>query len=489
LVSLSFLFSYLPYNSPPVAANDSYTRHGSGTIGSLLANDYDPDNDPIGVTIVTSPAHGTLYGAQPGYYTYSLTDSSWTGTDTFTYKVCDNHSACSNVATVTINVVNEAPVGNSDTYVVHGTTTIGPMLANDTDADGDTLSYVGLTSPSHGTLYGLPQPDKKSYVPAQGYVGTDSFTYKVCDSLNLCSGPVTVTLNVSNNSPVAIADLYIVRGWTSIGPFRSNDYDADGDSINAVEVLTSPAHGTLYGQIQIDMKSFNPVWNYVGWDFFTYRVRDSLYGWSAPATVFVFILSATDPLPNFCCPFDPSGSGKFSPVEGAVRGVQTAGSLGPGPSAGDPVNLTSGRESYAPAPDLTIYNPSGPGVIWRRAYLGYQALVGVTGYGSPGLARGWVHNYDVTLTATAGAWGAVKLNYPSGATETLTPVLNNGQPTGAFTTVAGAPYIATGVAGSPTGTWQSITITWHDETQWKFTQFSGITYGLNQITNRTGHRV
>lgn len=485
-ITSMFVFHSAP-NSAPVAANDSYVRHGSGTIGSLLANDYDPDSDPIGVSIVTSPAHGTLYGAQPGYYTYSLTNSSWTGTDTFTYKACDPYQACSSVVTVTINVVNQAPVGNSDTYSVHGTTTIGPMLANDVDADGDTLSYDALTYPSHGTLYGLQQPDRKSYVPAQGYVGTDSFTYRVCDSLNLCSGPVTVTLNVVNNSPTAIADFYIVRGWTSIGPFRNNDYDADGDSINAVEVLTYPAHGTLYGQTQIDMKSFNPAWNYVGWDSFTYQVRDSLYGWSAPATVYVLVLSATDPIPSFCCPFDPAGNSSFSPEQGGFRGVPAAADLGPGPSAGDPVNLTTGRESYAASPDLTIYNPNGPGVVWGRAYLSYQALVGATGYGSPGLARGWVHNYDVTLTTTSGSWGAIKLNYPSGGSESLTPQLDgNGQPTGAFTTVAGASYIVTGVTGSPAGTWQSITITWNDQTKWKFTQFSGVTYALNQITNRTG---
>src|SRR5262249_53199927 len=54
------------------------------------------------------------------------------------------------------------------------------------------------------------------------------------------------------------------------------------------------------------------------------------------------------------------------------------------------------------------------------------------------------------------------------------------------TTVAGAPYLVTGVAGSPTGVWQSITVTWHDQTKWKFTQFAGTTYSLNQITNRTG---
>jgi RHS repeat-associated protein len=52
--------------------------------------------------------------------------------------------------------------------------------------------------------------------------------------------------------------------------------------------------------------------------------------------------------------------------------------------------------------------------------------------------------------------------------------------------MTGVPYVVTGVAGTPTGNWQSITVTWKDQTQWKFTVLSGTTYGLTQLTNRMG---
>jgi RHS repeat-associated protein len=74
--------------------------------------------------------------------------------------------------------------------------------------------------------------------------------------------------------------------------------------------------------------------------------------------------------------------------------------------------------------------------------------------------------------------------YPNGASETLTPQLSGGTPTGSFTTTAGAPYTVSGVAGTPTGTWQYVTVTWRDQTKWKFTLLSGTTYALTQITNR-----
>jgi YD repeat-containing protein len=165
----------------------------------------------------------------------------------------------------------------------------------------------------------------------------------------------------------------------------------------------------------------------------------------------------------------------------------TGGAAGKhGPQYPDPVNLTTGRESYLPEPDLSVYNPSGPAVFWQRSYSSDRALTPLTGYGSPGFSRGWVHGYDLSIQATSGSWGALKLVYPNGSTETLTPQLSGGQPTGAFTTVSGTPYIVTGIAGSPTGTWQSVTITWKDQTKWKFTPLSGTTHALNQITNRTG---
>lgn len=166
--------------------------------------------------------------------------------------------------------------------------------------------------------------------------------------------------------------------------------------------------------------------------------------------------------------------------------IKGPGGNSSGPSSGDPVNLATGRESYFTEPDLSIYNPSGPAVIWQRAFMADQALAPVAGYGSPGFTRGWVHNYDLRIDGTSGSWGALKLVYPNGASETLTPQLSGGVPTGSFTTTAGAPYLVSGVAGTPTGTWQSVTVTWKDQTKWQFTLLSGTTYVLSQITNRLG---
>ncbi len=275
-----------------MASDDSYTRHGDGTIGPVLANDFDPDGDIMTASAVTFPSHGSLSGLDGNSFYYTLSDTTFVGTDSFTYRACDPQQACSNIATVTINVVNQPPVANNDAYTVHVNGTIGPLRVNDSDPDGDSLKTPEiLTFPSHGTLFGLPDPDQKTYSANQGYVGPDSFTYRVCDSLNLCSAPATVSVNVVNQLPVAVDDAYTLRGGGVIGPLLVNDYDPDGDPLNpAPEILTFPSHGTLYGLVEPDKKSYTPTPGFAGTDSFTYRIRDDFWGYSSPATVTLTVL-------------------------------------------------------------------------------------------------------------------------------------------------------------------------------------------------------
>ena len=189
-------------NQPPVANNDSYTRHGPGTIGPVLLNDFDPDaNYPLTAVLVTTPSQGNLSGLDGNSFSYTPNQPSFVGTDSFTYRACDTLGACSNSATVTINVVNEAPVALGESFVAHGPINFGPMMANDFDPDmGDQLFYTQVNGASHGTVFGLPNPpfpsDIQNYQPNPGYTGVDSFEYKVCDQFFACSNTVKVTFYV-----------------------------------------------------------------------------------------------------------------------------------------------------------------------------------------------------------------------------------------------------------------------------------------------------
>src|SRR2546430_16290873 len=132
--------------------------------------------------------------------------------DCFTYKASDGQ-AQSDVATVTITVtpVNDAPVAaNDDSYTTPEDTQLtvsAPgVLANDSDVDGDTLSAVLVSGPSHGTLT-LNGDGSLGYMPALNFNGTDSFTYKASDG-QAQSGVATATITVTpvNDAPVAAND-------------------------------------------------------------------------------------------------------------------------------------------------------------------------------------------------------------------------------------------------------------------------------------------
>src|SRR5437762_5105249 len=80
---------------------------------------------------------------------------------------------------------NDAPVAHDDSYSLAEDTTLTvaapAVLANDSDADGDTLSVAALVSgPAHGSL-ALNPNGALTYTPAANFNGTDSFTYKVND--------------------------------------------------------------------------------------------------------------------------------------------------------------------------------------------------------------------------------------------------------------------------------------------------------------------
>jgi len=100
-------------NRPPVANNDSATTTPNTPVTvNVLANDSDPDNDPLTVTGVATPAHGTAVVNPDNTITYtSATD--YAGPDSFTYAITDGKGGTAS-ATVSIAVSSATPnlIGN-----------------------------------------------------------------------------------------------------------------------------------------------------------------------------------------------------------------------------------------------------------------------------------------------------------------------------------------------------------------------------------------
>ncbi|TLM78480.1 MAG: tandem-95 repeat protein [Actinobacteria bacterium] len=188
-----------PVNDEPVASDDSTsTLEDAVKAIAALANDTDVDGDTLTVGSFTQPAHGVVASTTSGF-DYTPT-ADWNGTDSFTYRVWDG-AALSAPATVTIVVtpVNDAPVASDDSTSTPEDTTVtvhAPgVLANDSDADGDSITATLVAGVGHGTL-ALSADGGFTYAPAADWNGTDSFTYRAFDG-TVYSNTATVTIVVT----------------------------------------------------------------------------------------------------------------------------------------------------------------------------------------------------------------------------------------------------------------------------------------------------
>jgi len=160
----------------------------------------DVDGDPLTFAIVASPTHGSLSGSGADR-TYTPA-ANFNGSDSFTFTVSDG-SATSSSATVSITVtpVNDAPVANAVTAAAV-TAQPTPITLSGTDVEGDSLTYVIVTPPAHGTLTGAAPA--VTYISAAGFSGSDSFTYAVNDG-QVQSPTTTVSITVTAPARLSLA--------------------------------------------------------------------------------------------------------------------------------------------------------------------------------------------------------------------------------------------------------------------------------------------
>ncbi len=176
-------------NRAPVATKDSVsTNVCQSVLVNVLANDTDPENGILTVSIVSQPTNGTavLVGDKISY----IPNGSFTGpSDQFTYQICDNgvSSLCSTaVVKITINIpaVNQKPTAINDNTngSLNGMVYIA-VLDNDTDPENQTLLVTlpgGILQPSNGTATVMPN-GLVEYIPNPNFLGNDSLEYVICD--------------------------------------------------------------------------------------------------------------------------------------------------------------------------------------------------------------------------------------------------------------------------------------------------------------------
>ena len=195
---------------PVLAATAS---NQSITVGESTVNNFATLNGDFSgnFTLVTPPAHGTLliYSLATGpvtwtgtvngyYYVYYTPTPLYSGNDSFVWNVANSTGTSSN-ATFSIWVpANTPPTASNDVTMGISANTARSFTAAFTDPDlGQTWTLHVISPASHGTV--TMSGAQFTYTPATGYLGADSFTWKVDDGI-ATSNVATCSLVVRNDS-------------------------------------------------------------------------------------------------------------------------------------------------------------------------------------------------------------------------------------------------------------------------------------------------
>jgi|GEM_PF-3880527 len=187
-------------NAAPIAINDTYNiNEDDNLIQNVNNNDVEPDSQAVNIHPLSTTQNGTLQLSTDGSFTYEP-NPNYFGSDSFVYETCDDSPIpnCS-VAEVVINLasVNDPPIATNKCFDTnYNSTLIGDASQNDSDADGDHLSYLPISYVSSGQLI-WDISGNFIFTPDSAYSGTTTFSYQVCDNQSpmLCD-TATICLNV-----------------------------------------------------------------------------------------------------------------------------------------------------------------------------------------------------------------------------------------------------------------------------------------------------
>ncbi|HKV06678.1 MAG TPA: tandem-95 repeat protein [Thermoanaerobaculia bacterium] len=96
------------FNTAPVSNNDALLTKVNTpvrfSIFEVMKNDYDPDNDPLEVTVYSNAGHGTVSCSYPQYWCTYTPAANFTGTDSFAYALGDGLTYSSGGAMINVTV-------------------------------------------------------------------------------------------------------------------------------------------------------------------------------------------------------------------------------------------------------------------------------------------------------------------------------------------------------------------------------------------------
>ena len=284
-------FEVTAVNDAPVAVDDvlaaqtGHPRPYSVAFTDLTGNDTDPDGDALSVTAVGGATGGSVAIAD-GTVVFTAA-SGFAGTASFDYTVSDGRGG-----TDTGRASFEVATGNANPVAVDDrlgpvpedgpplSLSLGRLLGNDSDPDGDTLSVSGIANVIGGSVETLP--GGVLFTPAADFFGQAGFDYTVEDGHGGSAvGHATIDVSPLPDAPVAVDDVAgpAIQGGppvaVSFGRMLANDRDVDGDALRITNV-----DGVVGGTVVLveDTVLFRPDAAFSGTGGFDYTMSDGRGG-------------------------------------------------------------------------------------------------------------------------------------------------------------------------------------------------------------------
>jgi VCBS repeat-containing protein len=183
---------------------------------------------------------------------------------------------------------NTAPLANNLTFILNEDETYKGFLSG-SDENGDNLSYLFVSQPTHGKLRGSAA--NLRYIPDANFNGEDSFLYKTNDgTIDSQIATANITVSPINDTPVANEQNTTTHEDT-IKDITLMGTDVDDDTLTFI-VADAPNHGDFNGT------HYTPDLNYNGVDSFTFYTNDGTID-SQIATVNIVVNPINDiPIAN-----------------------------------------------------------------------------------------------------------------------------------------------------------------------------------------------
>ncbi len=169
---------------------------------------------------------------------------------------------------------------------------LGIVVTEEFDVIENNISLLidGLTDLSEYTIHNsLGDPaigniiinSGVSYTPVNEYSGSDIFSYTVIDESNKIA---TGTVNIEVTGPFTTDDTISIFMNTSdniLNILGNDGHTADGEYILIYDAIVQPSHGTISLTQGVDAANrgsitYTPDLNYVGNDYFVYRITDDV---------------------------------------------------------------------------------------------------------------------------------------------------------------------------------------------------------------------